>query len=151
MFIKSKKNESGDIIILFAGTLILLIVFLGLSTDVILAFNKRDRLIEIGNLMKDARFDLGEELWNSNYPESTLREITLDIAAKNGLNSEQVDVKWIPTRENETLRAADVKITLTDKYECTVLKMLGINELPIKVKIDGEQFKSGTRIWSPRW
>lgn len=144
-----KRNENGDIIILFAGVIILLVVFLGLSTDVVLAFNKKSKLTEVGNLMKDARFDLGEELWQADYPEDKLREISLEISRRNGLRDDQVEVEWMPVRNDESIRQAQVKITLTDNYECTSLKIFGVNNLPIRVVIEGSQVKTGFNLWSP--
>ncbi|WP_350343110.1 hypothetical protein PRVXT_002390 [Proteinivorax tanatarense] len=144
-----KKNESGDILVLFAGTFILLIVFLGLATDVVLAFNERDKLIEVGNLIRDARFDLSEELWNSYHPEQTMREIAQDIAEQNGLERNQVDVIWREVETTHRRRTADITVILTDTYQCTTLRMLGINELPIQVTIPGRQFKERNRVWSP--
>lgn len=144
-----KRNENGDIIILFAFTIIILIGFLGLSTDVVLAFNKKSKLVEIGQLMKDARFDLGEELWQADYPEDKLREISLEISRRNGLSDDQVEIEWVPVKRNESIRQAKVKITLTDNYECTSLKILGINDLPIKVVTEGSQVKYGFNLWSP--
>ncbi len=148
---KFRDSENGDILILFAGTLILVIVFLGLSTDVILAFNKRDKLVEVGRLMSEARVDLGEELWHSEDPQSTLREITWEIAEKNGLDKNQVDVKWIVRQQTNSYRASEINIILTDVYKCSTLKMIGINEFPIKVNIKGGQDKNtgGIPIWFP--
>ena len=116
-------------------------VLLGLSIDVALAFNKRDKLIEVGNLIRDARFDLSEELWHAYYPESVLREIARDIAVKNNLSPNQVDVKWKETTYSTSQRVAQIDIIMTDVYECTILKLFGVNELPIKVIIPGSQDK----------
>lgn len=149
MFKNVKKNERGNITILFAFILILLMVFLGLSIDVALAFNKRDKLIEVGNLIRDARFDLSEELWHAYYPESVLREIARDIAVKNNLSPNQVDVKWKETTYNTSQRVAQIDIIMTDVYKCTILKLFGVNELPIKVVIPGSQDKKANVVWRP--
>lgn len=147
MFKNVKKNERGNITILFAFILILLMIFLGLSIDVALAFNKRDKLIEVGNLIRDARFDLSEELWHAYYPESVLREIARDIAVKNNLSPNQVDVKWKETTYNTSQRVAQIDIIMTDVYKCTILKLFGVNELPIKVLIPGSQDKKANVVW----
>ncbi len=149
MFKNVKKNERGNITILFAFILILLMIFLGLSIDVALAFNKRDKLIEVGNLIRDARFDLSEELWHAYYPESVLREIARDIAVKNNLSPNQVDVKWKETTYNTSQRVAQIDIIMTDVYKCTILKLFGVNELPIKVLIPGSQDKKANVVWRP--
>ena len=151
MFKKFKKNEKGNITILFAFVLILLMVLLGLSIDVALAFNKRDKLIEVGNLIRDARFDLSEELWHAYYPESVLREIARDIAVKNNLSPNQVDVKWKETYNNTSKREAQIDVIMTDVYECTILKLFGVDELPIKVIIPGFQYKKANVVWRPGW
>lgn len=149
MLRKMKKNENGDILVLFSGVIIILIIFLGLSTDVILAYSKKDKLVEIGNLMKDARFDLGEELWNADVPQDKLREISWEIAKRNGLTVDQMKIEWTPVKNNPNIREAKTVVTLTDEYECTALKMLGIDKLPIKVVVEGSQVKYGSMIWSP--
>lgn len=151
MLTKFRNNENGDILLLFAGTLILVIVFLGLSTDVILAFNKRDKLIEIGKLISEARIDLGDEFWHSEDPQSTLKEIAWEIAKRNGLEKNQVDVKWIVKQEASNFRVIEINIVLNDVYKCSTLKMIGINELPITVKTKGAQDKytGGVPIWRP--
>lgn len=151
MFGRFKNNENGDILILFAGTLILVIVFLGLSTDVILAFNKRNKLVEIGKLIGEARVDLGEELWSSENPESTLNEIAWEIGKRNGLKRNQVSAKWTVIQETNSYRVVNTSIELTDVYKCSTLKMIGINELPIKVNMSGGQDKNtgAIPIWFP--
>ena len=152
MLNKFLKKEKGDVMILFAGVFIILLIFLGLSTDVILAFSQRDRLVEIGNSMRDARVDLGVEVWNSPYPEHLLRELTVDIGVRNGLRPDQITTKWNVKDETNTRRDVGVIIELTDVYECSTLKMLGIKELPIKVVIGGSQYRyAAPYVWSPRW
>lgn len=149
MLRKIRESENGDILVLFAGVIIILIMFLALSTDVILAYSKKDKLVEIGNLMKDARFDLGEELWNADVPQDKLREISWEIAKRNGLTVDQMKIEWTPVKNNPNIREAKTVVTLTDEYECTTLKMLGIDKLPIKVVVEGSQVKYGSMIWSP--
>ncbi|HEY4544503.1 MAG TPA: Tad domain-containing protein [Tissierellaceae bacterium] len=147
---KYYKDEQGDILILFAVALIMIILFIGLATDVILAYNKRDKIQEIGNIMVEARMDMGEEVWNSYNPEATLRDITNDIAIKNGIRTDQVEVYWEEDYLGPNRRQAIVTIDITDVYECAVLGMLGLREIPIHVRIRGIQHKgSGSGIWNP--
>lgn len=143
MFGKFKNNENGDILILFAATLIVVLIFLGLSTDFLLAFNKRDKLVEIGKLIGEARVDLGEELWNSENPELLLKEIAWEIGKRNGLEREQVDAKWRVIRESNSYRVVNTSIELNDVYECSVLKIFGINELPMNVRMSGGPYVVG--------
>lgn len=144
------KDEKGDIILLFAGTLIILIAFLALATDVVLAFTQRDRLREVGSIIRNTRLDIGEELWNSDNPEAELKKLADEIGRQNGLKSDQIHVRWKPVQRNMYKRVVDIRITLVDTYQCTTLKMLGINELPIRVDIDGYQAKRTSNIiWHP--
>ncbi|UPU39583.1 pilus assembly protein TadG-related protein [Erysipelothrix sp. Poltava] len=43
-----KNEEDGNILIMFAFILMFLLGFVALSTDVVLAMNKKDKLTEVG-------------------------------------------------------------------------------------------------------
>ena len=73
------NSEEGSVLVLFAATLSLLLVFVALSTDIILAYNHRDHLNEIGQMMREARFDFAEEIWSAYDPEAALAELSRKV------------------------------------------------------------------------
>ena len=149
------KSEQGDILILFAATLIMIIFFLAATSDIVLAFSKKERLEELADIMLELRIDASEELWNSESPAHLYNEYVQDIARKNNLRPDQVHIGWtdMPTQpgyENNQ-RIIKVDVLLTDNYETSILKMFGIENLPIRVKKSGMQDKYTTApfIWRP--
>lgn len=150
MDIKEIKKEDGAILILFAVSLSFLIVFTALTTDIIFAYNRKDHLNEVGQMMREARFDFAEEVWNAYDPQAKLEEISRDIGRRNGLRDDQVQIIWQEVPLSRTRREAKIDVIITDTYETTTLKMLGIQEIPIKVVIKGHQSKyHGNGVWSP--
>ncbi|HEY4537803.1 MAG TPA: hypothetical protein VIG45_05060 [Erysipelothrix sp.] len=152
MIVKDKKenNEKGSVLVLFAATLSLLLVFVALSTDIILAYNRRDHLNEIGQMIREATHDFAEESWNAYNPEEMLTELAREIGRMNGLHDSQVRVEWHEATTSYVRRDARVDIIITDVYETSTLGMFGIREIPIKIDIKGIQFKSvSPSIWSP--
>ena len=57
-----KNEEDGNILIMFAFILMFLLGFVALSTDVVLAMNKKDKLTEVAYLVREARLDITEEM-----------------------------------------------------------------------------------------
>ncbi|WP_331836010.1 tight adherence pilus pseudopilin TadF [Erysipelothrix piscisicarius] len=60
-----KNEEDGNILIMFAFILMFLLGFVALSTDVVLAMNKKDKLTEVAYLVREARLDITEEMLHS--------------------------------------------------------------------------------------
>ena len=145
------EKESGSVLIMFAFLFTFLMIFLALSTDIVMAFNHRDYLNEIGHMMREARFDLNEEIWNSEDPRGTLLEVSREIGRANGLRDDQIHVLWEETTNNPMQRNANVSVIIEDTYETSTLSMFGIKKLPIRVVIKGYQFKSlPPESWRPR-
>lgn len=143
-------EEDGSVLVLFAATLSLLLVFVSLSTDIILAYNRRDHLNEVGQMMREARFDFAEEIWSAYDPEATLTEISREVGRMNGLRDEQVRVVWEEGYSGYNSRQAKVDVIITDVYHTSTLGMFGIKEIPIKVEIKGFQNTThGDGVWSP--
>lgn len=143
------EEEKGDILIMFAVAMSTIFILVGLSTDVILAISKKAKIEEVVGITQSIVFDLGEELWNSQNPEYVYQKIAEEIAEKNGIARNQVRVTWIEGYVGEYRREAISEIVITDTYETVILKMFGINELPIRVKKGSRQYKSASPVWRP--
>lgn len=146
----NQDNEEGSVLVLFAATLSLLLVFVALSTDIILAYNHRDHLNEIGQMMREARFDFAEEIWSAYDPEAALTELSREVGRMNGLRDDQVRVIWEEGYTRYNVREAKVNVIITDVYETSTLGLFGIKQIPIKVEIKGFQNTThGDGVWSP--
>lgn len=160
------KSEKGELMVLFSGVLILLLLVAGASADFILYSNKRDKVREIAYLIKDTRYDLAEPLFNSTNPQQTLEEIAHTVAAQNGVNPSNVRVKWVeeragadrlrPLEEEEGSiligkRSAKTIIEISETYDPIFLKMFNVNEMPIKISIEDGLEKDTEQgyVWVP--
>lgn len=147
------KDERGDILILFAASLTLIVVLLGLSTDVALAFSKKDKINEFADYIIEARVDLSEELWHSEDPDSYFREFTYEMARRNNFDPRKIHVEWKELYPHygydNSMRHSVIELEIYDNYETSVLKLFGIYNLPIRVIKKGGQDKYSNNIWKP--
>ena len=159
-YIRKMKSEKGELMVLFSGVLILLLLVTGASADFMLYSNKQDKVREIGYLIKDTRYDLAEPLFNSHNPQKDFEEIAYKIAAQNDINPANVKVEW---KENfhpmanpeggfiTEKREAVTTIEIKETYDPIFLKMFNVNEIPIKVSISDKLEKDTEHgyVWTP--
>ena len=147
---KLLKNESGNILILFALTFTFLVGFISIAADVGLMYTERSKLLEIGNLMRDARFQQTEIIWNSNNPAYTFDSLVKEYGVKNGLSTSQIKTEYRVIENSYTTRRVEVDITLTSVYNCTTLRLFGYNNITITELIEGSGYKIRTpKVWRP--
>lgn len=151
MLIKSLlKKESGNILILFALTFTFLVGFISIAADVGLMYAERSRLLEIGNLMRDARFQQSEIIWNASNPAYSFDSLVREYGIKNGLTNDQIKTVYTAVENSTTTRRANVDIILTSTYKCTTLRIFGYNEITIKEVINGSGYKiRSPKVWTP--
>ena len=144
------KEERGDILILFAFSLIFLVGMVALGTDVGLLAVKRAQLMEVGQIMRDARLEQNELLWNASNPGQAFDQCVREYGIKNGLSSSQIQTTYQTVENTSTDRQYNVSIILHDTYHCTTLRLFGFNQIPINVTINGSayEYNSGG-VWSP--
>ncbi|WP_415537165.1 pilus assembly protein TadG-related protein [Dehalobacter sp. 4CP] len=147
---KRLKNEDGNITILFAVLLIVLFGFTGLVVDIGGMYLNRLHLFEVGQIIRDARFNETLAIDNSENPEATLNDIADTYAVLNGLDESQVSVDYYQTKLTETERNYELDINLTDTYDCVFIKIFGIDTQTINVTIHGTSTAAKSpRIWAP--
>lgn len=144
------REEKGDILILFALTLVFLVGMVALATDVGLLAVKRAHLMEVGQIMRDARLEQSELIWNADRPDVAFDQIVREYGEKNGLRDDQIQTIYTVVENTSTARACKVTMIFHDTYSCTTLRLFGFDQIPITVKIDGSAMKSsGGGVWSP--
>lgn len=151
MIKRLRKEERGDILVIFAVMFTVLIMIIALSTDVAILYARRARIYEIGNVMRRTRFTKGQEFFmNSDNPGKEYAEAFNDYAKKNGFNGElKVTYNEKETSNNYSRREFDINMEFDEKVETSVLKFVGIKEVPIKVVINGSGHKVRNNIWRP--
>ncbi|MFM1602635.1 hypothetical protein EQF91_05375 [Helcococcus ovis] len=85
---------------------------------------------------------------NSDNPGEKYAEAFSDYASKNGFNG----ILKVIYNEDETTynrRSFKINMEFEEKVKTSVLKFIGIDEVPIKVTINGAGHKDKPNIWSP--
>lgn len=145
---KTFSNESGNILVLFALMLTFVVLFLAFSIDIGMAVMRRGDLMEIGQIMRDARLDQIEIIWHADFPEQAFDRIVKEYGIKNGLKYSQIHTEF--SEENNLGydgRRYTADIILEDTYDCNALALIGIHQIPISVKISGSAYKYGWGVW----
>ncbi|SDY72065.1 TadE/TadG family type IV pilus assembly protein [Tindallia californiensis] len=144
------RNEKGEVLVLFAIGFTILLLFTSLAIDFAMALVYRDRVKEVAVMARETRMDFGSvEMWNAADANVVYRELAVDIADRNGMKAVQVKTEYDETETTSSKRFAKANVIMTDTYECTALKIIGIDEIEIKVRVDGSQTNSGSNLWNP--
>ena len=150
MIKRLRKEERGDILVIFAVMFTVLIMIIALSTDVAILYARRARIYEIGNVMRRTRFTKGQEFFmNSDNPGKEYADAFNDYASKNGFTGE-LKVTYNEKTSSYDKREFDINMEFEEKVETSVLKFIGIKEVPIKVVIKGAGHKDKSNIWKPQ-
>lgn len=173
-----KGNENGAIAIVFAVAFSTLLIFLAFASDLAFAFSRKAELLEVANLVRDARLALIDESWNAEDPEKVILNMGRDILDENGLDPNKITIRW---REGSQVccelekkqkcsmalgygkgissyqpydynkRCARVWIAVHDTYQTQFLRMVGIESIPVSIEIEGYQIdnRQRQRMWKP--
>lgn len=133
----NKKNEKGSISVLLAFFLVAILLFIGFAVDLGMLYYKQLRLKEVGNMIRNARFNEELIIEYSDTPNKTFSDIAQDYAKKNGLRADQVRTDFTETSYTDNYRSYELNIYLTDTYQYTALRLLGYTQQNIKVTIHG--------------
>ena len=151
---KMLKEEKGDIAILFALMFTVLVGFISLAVDFGAMYYERSQMMEIGQIIRDARFTEGgpisELALNSETPGPVfLQEFSRYAALNNFHGTIEVDYKeqYLPSINT---RRYSIDLTLSKEYTPVgLLTMIKSDPIPIKVKIEGSGHRAGYNIWLP--
>lgn len=147
---KFLKDEKGAIAVLFTGFIVIAMVLLGITVDAGRMYIQRAHLLEIGHIIRDARFNETIYINNSETPAVVFNNIARTYAVMNGLDASKVSTAYRQTELTNTRRAYEVDIFLNDTYQCTFLKLAGLDEEEINVTIRGSAWlENSNRVWAP--
>lgn len=147
------RKEKGNVIVLFALTLVILVIFMGLSIDFGLMYSKRNHLIEVGQLAREARFGELPYIMQADDPNAALNDVVKRCVVENGIPEDQFSTVFRDTRLTHMQRTFTIDIYLWDTYEFTFLKIFGIKQQEIRVHINGggtvSRNNPAAGVWSP--
>ncbi len=151
------RKEGGNFMVIFALVFPVILMLVGMTVDLCMVEYKRLKLEQVGQVLREIRFETQPLYTNALDPETTLNGICKEYAVKNGLDADQVSVEWGETYTMSgrggtcTRRDGTIVITLTDSYEYTFMKVFGFDKAEIDpVVINGTYYISNSGgVWYP--
>ena len=155
----SEDGESGNILVMFACSLIVLIFFIGLAVDVSMVLWQRGQLVNDAQLIKNNRFVHQESVRYAKDPGLEFEKRALQILDLNGYKGSGKIYFYEYSRKEEE-RKVKVRVELNKNADTYFLQVFGVKSIPIHTSIDfedtyGEYDKdpsgdpSKNRVWHP--
>ena len=156
----SDEGEDGNIIVMFACSLIVLIFFIGLAVDVSMVLWQKGQLVNDVQLIKNNRFVYQESVRYAEKPGEEFEKRALQtLKSNNYKGAGKIYFNEYSRKEHE--RKVKVRVELNKEADTYFFQVFGIKHVPISTSIDfedtyGEYDKdpSGTpnqnKVWHPR-
>lgn len=147
-----RRQEKGDVIVIFALSLVTLLAFVSLAIDIGMVNMKRAAMMDLCQQMRKARLEARDYIMHAEYPAEMIYEISNQCARENGFRGalkvyyrEETD-PIMPTTNWVDRRKYDVRIELKQEYQFAFAAAIftGPGSQEITVYLDGgEQKTSG--------
>lgn len=106
-------------------------------------------MMEIAQVMRDTRFtkdaSITDLILHSNYPGYTAFTYLVDQGRENGFKGE-ISITYNEYKTTKNERRYNIDIKLQDTYNCTTMKLFGIDSFPITVEVAGSGYKENTVV-----
>ena len=151
--IKEKGNaEKGNVILLFAVTLLILIFFTGISLDLGMIYMKRNELIDLCQIVREDRFTYQDTIRYADNPGLTSYQIISDTMLDNNFSG-TVKVYFQEQQPESNYRYYRTQTQLCTDYTYTFLRLFGLTTTTITAAINGgETYGEGLNdvVWYPQ-
>jgi len=145
-----KERESGDILILFACSLVVLLSLVALAIDIGMVNMKKAHMMDLVQQMRQARLDAKDYIMNADDPAVLIYKISNQCAIDNGFTGnvkvyyQEVSVPAAPTSEWVESRTYKVRVELKQelKYIFAGSLFSGSDTKQITIYLDGGEQKS---------
>ncbi|MDO4788863.1 MAG: hypothetical protein Q4A19_06880 [Johnsonella sp.] len=150
---KKLKEEEGNIIVLFAGTLLLLCFFVGIAFDLSLYYTRKNDLENLCRLLREDRFTHQDSIRYADNPGAKNYIIASKTLQDNGFAGDLsvfFKEESFPAQANS--RQYKIRIELSENFDFHFLKIFGLSNVRVKAYIDGkENYGEGGSdvIWHP--
>lgn len=146
------KEENGDVMIITAAVLTVLIFFAGIATDLVLIYMEHSRLENYCQLARESRFSHEELLMYSEEPAGEIRDIVWDCLRENGFKGD-AQLIFYEDAPLPDMRHYSVKLTLKKECPWHFLVMFHKDSVQVESSVFfddciGERY-SGNRVWHP--
>lgn len=156
----SEDGESGNILVMFACSLFVLIFFIGLAVDVSMILWQKGQLVNDAQLIKNNRFVYQESVRYSDDPGKEFEDRALQTLKLNNYDGGGKIYFYEYSRKKEE-RKVKVRVELNKKANTYFFQVFGVKSIPISTSIDFEDTygeykknpsdpKSENRVWHPK-
>lgn len=149
--VKAVKSEEGGIILLFAGILVILIFFVGLSLDMGMLYLKRNNMQNLCQLIREDRFTYQDTIRYADNPGLATYQVAARSLESNDFNG-QVKIYFCEDTPQFNYRSYRVRTELSEDFSFAFLQILGLSSIKLTVHLDGgETYGEGGDdvIWYP--
>lgn len=150
-FRKCFSREDGNILILFAGALTVIILMVGIALDLGMIYMRRNDLIDLCQIARERRFTYQDTIRYAENPGQATYKIVYDAIRENGFDG-TVKVYFKEDEPEPNYRYYQVRTQLKEQYNYTFLRLFGMDSVTITVFLDGGESygEQGTdMIWHP--
>lgn len=156
----SEEGESGNILVMFACSLIVLIFFIGLAVDVSMVLWQKGQLVNDAQLIKNNRFVYQESVRYADKPGEEFEKRALQTLKLNNYEgSGKIYFNEYSRKEEE--RKVKVRVELNKNANTYFFQVFGVKTIPISTSIDfedtyGEYEKDPSgkpnenKVWHPK-
>ncbi len=130
------KQERGNMIILFAGTLVVLIFFIGLSLDIGMICLQRNSMQNLCQIVREDRFTYQDTIRYAENPGEASYQIIYDTLKGNGFDG-TVKVYFYEKEPESNNRSYRIRTELSEEYAYTFGRIFGKTTDTITVSLDG--------------
>ena len=156
----SEDGESGNILVMFACSLIVLVFFIGLTIDVSMVLWQSGQLVNDAQLIKNNRFVYQESVRYADKPGEEFEKRALQTLKLNNYEgSGKIYFNEYSRKEEE--RKVKVRVELNKDANTYFFQVFGVKTIPISTSIDfedtyGEYEKDPSgkpnenKVWHPK-
>ena len=152
---KCASHEDGNILILFAGFLVLIIFMIGLMLDLGMIYMRRNDLMDLCQVAREERLSRQDSIRYAENPGELTYDIVSNSVRKNGFKG-TVKVYFYEKEPEWNDRSYKVRVVLSEEYHYTFLRILpNVTSSTITVYLDGIEEYGDKRddlddmIWHP--
>ena len=156
-----EDGESGNILVMFACSLIVLIFFIGLTVDVSMILWQKGQLVNDAQLIKNNRFVYQDSVRYADNPGEEFEKRALKTLQLNGYEGDG-KIYFYEYSQKKEERKVKVRVELNKKANTYFFQVFGVKHIPISTSIDFEDtygdyrkkssdpVKEVNRVWHPQ-
>lgn len=147
------KDEKGNVLLIFAGAMVVIVGFIGLIIDVSMIYMDNNSMQSLLQIIREERFTHQDHIRYSDNPALETYKLAHKSAKKNGFDGKiKVYFKEDKPSQDNSFRSYKIRIVLADESQFYFGRIFGLNTIDLSAKIDGGESYGDSSldvIWYP--